>query len=75
MTVLNNENDKLLKQLEITDRTYSLNKENEKDLSSKMKKKDDECNALWDTLKDVSTPQAKRDRCTARRARCLTCDM
>ena len=55
ITVLNNENDKLLKQLEITDRTYSLNKENEKELSTKLKKKDDECNSLWDTLKDVLT--------------------
>jgi len=53
ITVLNNENDKLLKQLEITDRTYSLNKENEKELNMKLKKREDECNALWDTIKDV----------------------
>lgn len=53
ITVLNNENDKLLKQLEITDRTYSLNKENEKELITKLKKRDEECNSLWDALKDM----------------------
>jgi len=70
ITVLNNENDKLLKQLEITDRTYSLNKENEKELATKLKKKDDECNSLWDTLKDVNWSH-KFDRCTTREVKSL----
>lgn len=42
--ILNSENDKLLKQLEISDRSFSLSKD---------KALEEECSLLWDTLKDV----------------------
>lgn len=48
ITILNSENDKLLKQLEISDRSFSIGKD------GGYKIIEEECNSLWDTLKDVS---------------------
>lgn len=53
VALLNAENDKLVKQLEINERNYSILKDSEKELRMVVKGRDEECEHLWDTLRDV----------------------
>jgi regulator of replication initiation timing len=53
VNILNLENEKLMKQMEINDKTNVLTKQNEKEVQKKLKKRELECGALWDTLRDM----------------------
>jgi hypothetical protein len=48
--VLNNENDKLLK---LTDKSASQSRKSEMETMKKLSKRELECSALWDTIRDL----------------------
>ena len=53
--ILNLENEKLLKQLELNERRGGAGPDRE--TAKKLKKRELECNALWDTLRDMHVAQ------------------
>ena len=64
VNLLNIENDKLMKQLEITDKTFTLNKENEKEARNKLRKKEEECASLWESFTELynNCPEVDREK-------------
>jgi hypothetical protein len=48
--ILNNENDKLLK---LTDTSNSQSRKSEMEIMKKLNKRELECSALWDTIRDI----------------------
>lgn len=51
--ILNAESEKLIKQLELGGGGVGGNRQLEKELAKKLKKRELECAALWETLKDM----------------------